>query len=119
MGTGGRKMSKYIEDDWSFYIIKENESFYTVGGEEIVSKKSLFKINKNLYKDVIGQEYSANIVNHYKNIDDFIARVVFEINKYNKLLKSSIKQNLTYDTLVHEDRIIKLKDMLERIKEKE
>lgn len=112
-------MSKYIEDDWSFYKIKENESFYTVGGEDIVSEKSLFKINKNLYKDVIGQEYSSNIVNHYKNIDDFIAKVVFEINKYNKLLKSSIKQNLTYDTLVYEDRIIKLKDMLERINEEE
>lgn len=112
-------MSKYVEDDWGFHIIKENEGFYTVWEEEIVSEKSLFKINKNLYKDVIGQEYSANIINHYKNIDDFIEKIEFEIDKYNKLLKNGKKENLTYDTLVYEDRIIKLKDMLERIKEKE
>ena len=41
-------MSKYIEDDLGFNIIKEDESFYIIGGEEIVSKNSLF-LNKDGY----------------------------------------------------------------------
>ena len=53
-------MSKYIEDDLGFNIIKEDESFYIIGEEE----NSLFLNKDGNYVDSTGREFSKDIINY-------------------------------------------------------
>lgn len=112
-------MSKYIEDDWSFYKIKENESFYIIGGEEIVSKNSLYLNKEGKYVDNTGREFSKDIINYYTNIENFRQCIVSDIEYTVELLKIAIQYKIYHDRLLYIDKLEKLYNMLERIKEKE
>lgn len=112
-------MSKYLENDWGFDIIKENESFYTVGGEEIVSKDSLFRNKDGNYVDSIGQEFSKDRINYYTNIENFRQCIVSDIGYNVELLKIAIQYKIYHDRLLYIDKLEKLYSMLERIKEEE
>ncbi len=111
-------MSKFLEDDWSFYKIKENESFYTVG-EEIVSKNSLFLNKEGNYVDSTGREFSKDIINYYTNIENFRQCIVSDIGYNVELLKIAIQYKIYHDRLLYMDKLEKLYSMLERIKEEE
>lgn len=110
-------MGKYLEDDWSFSIIKENESFYVIGGEEIVSKNSLFLNKEGKYVDNTGREFSKDIINYYTNIENFRRCIISDIEYNVELLKVAIQYRIIHDKLVFIDKLEKLYDMLERIKE--
>lgn len=110
-------MSKYLENDWGFNIIKENESFYTVGGEEIVSKDSLFLTEDGNYVDSIGQEFSKDMINYYINIENFRQCIESDIVYNVELLKIAIQYKIYHDRLLYTDKLEKLYSMLKRIKE--
>lgn len=110
-------MSKYIEDDLGFNIIKEDESFYIIGGEEIVSKNSLFLNKDGNYVDSTGREFSKDIINYYTNIENFRQCIVSDIGYNVELLKIAIQYKIYHDRLLYMDKLEKLYSMLERIKE--
>lgn len=110
-------MAKYLKDDWSFHTIKENEGFYIVGGEEIVSKNSLFLNKEGKYVDSIGQEFSKDIINYYINIENFRQCILSDIDYNVELLKISIQYKIYNDRLVFINKLEKLYNMLKRIKE--
>ena len=110
-------MTKYLKDDWSFHIIKENEGFYTVGGEEIVSKNSLFLNKEDKYVDSIGQEFSKDIINYYTDIENFRQCIESDIVHNVELLKISVQYRVNRDILLYTDKLEKLYNMLKKIKE--
>lgn len=112
-------MSKYLENDWGFDIIKENESFYTVSGEEIVSKDSLFRNKDGNYVDSIGQEFSKYRINYYTNIENFRQCIEDDIEYNIELLKIAIHYRIYEDRIVFINKLEKLYNMLDRIKEED
>ena len=110
-------MSKYIEDDWKFNIINEDESFYIIDGEGIVAKNFL-SLNKNgNYVDITGREFSKNRITYYTNIENFRQCIISDIEYNVELLKIAIQYKIYLDRLVFIDKLEKLYNMLNRIKE--
>lgn len=109
-------MNRYIEDDLGFNIIKEDESFYIIDKEEIVSKNSLFLNKDGNYVDSTGREFSKDRINYYTNIENFRQCIISDIEYNVELLKIAIQYKIYPDRLVFIDKLEKLYSMLERIK---
>jgi hypothetical protein len=110
-------MKKFIEDDLGFNIIKEDESFYTIDGEEIVSKNSLFLNKDGKYVDSTGREFSKDRINYYTNIENFRQCIISDIEYNVELLKIAIQYKIYHDRIVFINKLEKLYNMLNRIKE--
>ena len=110
-------MNRYIEEDLGFNIIKEDDSFYVIDGESVISKNSLFLNKDGNYVDSVGQKFSKDRINYYTNIESFRQCIVSNIEYNVKLLKISIQYKIYPDRLLYIDKLEKLYNMLERIKE--
>lgn len=110
-------MKKFIEEDFGFNIIKEDESFYTIDGESVISKNSLFLNKDGNYVDSIGQEFSKDRINYYNNIENFRQCIISDIEYNVELLKIAIHYRIYKDRLIFIDKLEKLYNMLDRIKE--
>ena len=110
-------MNRYIEEDLGFNIIKEDESFYVIDGENVISKNSLFLNKDGNYVDSIGQKFSKDRINYYTNIENFRQCIMSDIEYNVELLKIAIQYKIYLDRLVFINKLEKLYNMLERIKE--